>query len=265
MLIAQISDSHIDKPGVFAFGRYDTQTAFARALEKIASEAQRPNLLLHTGDLTQHGDLAVYKRARAMLDATGIPYALMAGNHENTEALRAVFADADWMPDGIFLQYVIDRFPVRLICLDTTIQGKMEGELCRERLDWLASRLAEEPSKPTMLAMHHPALRVGTRSVPAVNFRNEREFADLVARYPNVSLIVAGHVHCILQARVGNAVALTVPSTAFQFAFERVAGRRAALIDEPAAYYLHRWEPDGGFTSQLVLIGDFAIMDMSLR
>jgi len=29
-----------------------------------------------------------------MLDATGIPYALMAGNHENTEALRAVFADA---------------------------------------------------------------------------------------------------------------------------------------------------------------------------
>jgi hypothetical protein len=36
MLIAQISDSHIDKLGVLAFGRYDTQTASARALEKIA-------------------------------------------------------------------------------------------------------------------------------------------------------------------------------------------------------------------------------------
>jgi 3',5'-cyclic-AMP phosphodiesterase len=262
MLIAQISDSHIDKPGVLAFGRYDTQTAFARALDKIASEVPRPDLLLHTGDVTQRGDLAVYQRARTMLDATGIPYALMAGNHENTEALRAVFADADWMPDGPFLQYAIDRFPVRLICLDTTIQGKMEGELCRERLDWLASRLAAEPAKPTMIAMHHPAFRIGSRSVPAVNFRNESEFADLVARYSNVSLIVAGHVHCTLQARVGNAVALTVPSTAFQFAIERVAGKRGALIDEPPAYYLHRWEADGGFTSQLVLIGDFPIIDM---
>jgi 3',5'-cyclic-AMP phosphodiesterase len=114
----------------------------------------------------------------------------MAGNHENTEALRAVFADADWIPDGTFLQYVIDRFPVRPICLDTTIEGKMEGALCRERLDWLASRLAEEPSKPTMIAMHHPAFRVGNRAVPAVNFRSEGEFSDLVARYPNVSLLL---------------------------------------------------------------------------
>lgn len=51
----------------------------------------------------------------------------MAGNHENTEALRAVFADADWMPDGTFLQFVIDRFPVRLICLDTTIEEKWKA------------------------------------------------------------------------------------------------------------------------------------------
>jgi 3',5'-cyclic AMP phosphodiesterase CpdA len=261
MLIAQISDTHIDKPGVLAFGRYDTQKAFARALEKIASEAQRPDLLLHTGDVTQHGDLAVYQRARAMLDATGIPYALMAGNHENAQALRTAFAEADWMPGGPFLQYVIDRFPVRLICLDTTIEGKMEGELCRERLDWLASRLAQEPAKPTMIAMHHPAFRIGSRALPPVNFRNEREFADLVSRYPNVSLIVAGHVHCTLQARIGQAVALTVPSTAFQFAIERTAGKRAALIDEPAGYCLHRWESDGGFTSQLVLVGDFAVTD----
>jgi 3',5'-cyclic AMP phosphodiesterase CpdA len=53
MLIAQISDSHIDKLGVFAICRYDTQTAFARALEKITSEVPRPDVLLHTGDVTQ--------------------------------------------------------------------------------------------------------------------------------------------------------------------------------------------------------------------
>jgi Icc protein len=76
---------------------------------------------------------------------------------------------------------------------------------------------------------------------------------------------VAGRVHCTLQARVGNAVALTVPGTAFQFAFERVTGKRAALIDEPPAYYLHRWETDGGFTSQLVLVGDFPTIDMPRR
>lgn len=257
MLIAQISDTHIEAPGKVAHGRYEAHAAFVAALDRVAAVAPRPDFLLHTGDVTHHGDADIHRDARARLDAVGIPYAVMAGNHDENETLRAAFADKPWMPASGFLHYVIDLPPVRIICLDTTIPGKVEGVLCPERMAWLAARLAEAPDAPTMIAMHHPAFRIGRATSDARPFGNPKEFADLVGKYPNVSLVTAGHVHCTLQARIGNAVALAVPSTVYQFAMDRRPGAPLTIVDEPPGYYLHDWTESAGFTSQCVLIGDY--------
>ena len=85
-----------------------------------------------------------------------------------------------------------------------------------------------------MIAMHHPAFRIGRPFSDARPFRNADKFAALVARYPNVSLIVAGHVHCTLQARIGNAVAIAAPSTAYQFLMDRREDASISLIDRAA-------------------------------
>jgi 3',5'-cyclic-AMP phosphodiesterase len=259
MLIAQVSDSHVEEPGTLAQRFYDAHAAFIKALDKVAAVEPRPDFLLHTGDVTHHGNMDVHRDVRARMEATGIPYAVMAGNHDENEILRATFADKPWMPASGFLHYVIELPPVRIICLDTTIPGKVEGTLCRERMDWLAARLAEQPSAPTMIAMHHPSFRIGRVSSDARPFGNPVEFAELVARYPNVSLVTAGHVHCALQSRIGNAVALAVPSTAFQFHVDRRPDAPLSLIDEPPGYYLHDWKEGAGFTSQCVLIGDYTV------
>ena len=124
---------------------------------------------------------------------------------------------------------------------------------------WLAARLAEAPTAPTMIAMHHPAFRIGRPTSDARPFGNPAEFAALIAKYPNVSLVTAGHVHCTLQARIGNAVALAVPSTVYGFAMDRRPGAPLAIIDEPPGYYLHDWKDGAGFTSQCVLIGDYKV------
>jgi Icc protein len=257
MLIAQVSDSHVEAPGKIVHGAYDAHAAFVRALDKVIAVEPRPDFLLHTGDVTHHGDANIHRRVRDELERTGIPYAVMAGNHDENEILRAVFADKPWMPPAGFLHYVIELPPVRIICLDTTLPGKVEGAMCAERLDWLAARLAERPSAPTMIAMHHPAFRIGRPTSDARPFGNAKEFAELVARYPNVSLITAGHVHCTLQARIGNAVALAVPSTAYPFAMDRRPDAPLSVISEPPGYYLHDWTEANGFTSQCVLIGDY--------
>lgn len=259
MLIAQVSDSHVEATGAIAHGAYDSRTAFIKALDQVAAVQPRPAFLLHTGDVTHHGNMDVHRDVRAQLEATGIPYAVIPGNHDENEILRAAFADEPWMPQSGFLHFVIELAPVRIICLDSTIPGKVEGTLCNERMAWLAARLAEAPTAPTMIAMHHPAFRIGRPTSDARPFGNPQGFAELVARYPNVSLISAGHVHCTLQARIGNAVALAVPSTVYGFAMDRSPGAPLAIIDEPPGFYLHDWTEAAGFTSQCVLVGDYKV------
>ncbi len=258
MLIAQLTDSHVDAPGVLAHGRIDARAALRKALTTVAALNPRPDLILHTGDVTHHADLAVNKDVRAMLEATGIRYCAIPGNHDEIEPLRAAYADTPWMPKtSRFLHYVLEDLPVRIICLDTKIAGEVAGELCTERLEWLSAQLKAGGDRPTMIAMHHPVFRIGRPISDSRPFRNAAAFTELISRYPNVSLIVAGHVHCTLQTRVAHAVAIAAPSTAFQFAMDRRLDGVIAVSGEPPGYYMHDWKDGFGFTSHYAPIGDF--------
>lgn len=257
MLIAQVTDSHVDAPGALAHGRIDARAALRKALTTIAALNPRPDLILHTGDVTHHADLSVNRDVRAMLEQTGIRYCAIPGNHDETEHLRGAYADTAWMPKSGFLHYVLEDCPVRIICLDTKIPGEVAGEMCAERMEWLSVQLRAGGNKPTMIAMHHPVFRIGRPISDARPFRNADAFIELVSRYPNVSLIVAGHVHCTLQTRVGHAVAIAAPSTAFQFAMDRRPNSAIAVSGEPPGYYMHDWNDGIGFTSHYAPIGDF--------
>ena len=156
-----------------------------------------------------------------------------------------------------FLHYVLEDLPVRVICLDSKIPGEVAGELCDERLEWLSAQLAAGGNRPTMLAMHHPVFRIGRPISDSRPFRNAEAFVELVSRYPNVSLIVAGHVHCTLQTRVAHAVAIAAPSTAFSSRWTAGPDSVIAVSGEPAGYYMHDWKEGFGFTSHYAPIGDF--------
>jgi len=68
---------------------------------------------------------------------------MIPGNHDARDAMRAAFPEHRYLPADGFLQYTVEGLPVRLIALDTLVEGKGHGELCDERLDWLEARLAE--------------------------------------------------------------------------------------------------------------------------
>ena len=259
MLIAQITDSHVEAPGVIAHGRYDARALLEQALRQIAAMTPKVDFILHTGDVTHHGDVSVNRDVRAMLEATGLPYAVIQGNHDETEPLREAYADKPWMPKSGFLHFVIDDLPARVICLDTKIPNEIAGMLCDERLAWLEAQLKAGNSRPTMIAMHHPAFRIGRPLSDSRPFVNADKFAALMARHPNVSLIVAGHVHCTLQARIGNAVAIAAPSTAYQFLMDRREDASISLVDEPPGFYVHDFDEQRGFTSQCALVGEFTV------
>ncbi|HEY2871294.1 MAG TPA: metallophosphoesterase, partial [Reyranella sp.] len=137
MLIAQLSDPHIKSPGQLLYDRIDTAGYLERAVAHVLKLDPLPDVVVMTGDLVDGGKPEEYAHLRRLIAPLSMPVYVIPGNHDGREALRAAFADQGYFPASGFLQYTVDSLPVRLIALDTLVEGKGHGELCAERLAWL--------------------------------------------------------------------------------------------------------------------------------
>ena len=140
MILVQISDTHVDVSNSLVYGRFNTNTALEKAVSVINAMDPLPDLVLHTGDIASRGNVERYERFRQIVDPLLVPIVLIPGNHDERGALRQVFSGTPMLPSNDeFLHYVIDSFPVRLICCDSVIADETPGELCPTRLSWLSS------------------------------------------------------------------------------------------------------------------------------
>jgi 3',5'-cyclic AMP phosphodiesterase CpdA len=257
MLIAQISDTHIRGEGVLAYGHIDTSGFLARAVDHILHLDSRPDAVLATGDLVDAGTPAEYARLRHLLSPLPMPVYLIPGNHDDRDALRATFADRPWMPREGFIQYVVDDGPLRLIAVDTLLPGKPGGRVDAERLRWLDARLAEAPSKPTLIFMHHPPFRTAIDYMEEIGLEGADAMAGVVRRHPQVERVVCGHLHRSIQSRWAGTLALTAPATAHQVGLDVQPANGLCVTLEPPGYALHLWRPELGLVSHVANIGEF--------
>jgi Icc protein len=258
MIIAQITDMHVRPVGRFAYERVDTNAMLADTIAAIMAIERRPDMVIATGDLTDCGLEEEYELLQEILDPLSMPIYMVPGNHDRRENLRAVFGSDGYLPrSGTFLHYVVEDQPVRLIGLDTVIPGMGHGELCAERLQWLADRLAEEPDQPTVIFMHHPPFSTGLAEMDRINCRNGAEMAGIVARYGNVERVVCGHHHRPIQRRWAGTIGSVAPGTAHQVTLDLVPDRASSFRMEPPAYQLHVWSADS-LVSHTAYVGDYA-------
>ncbi|WIX32458.1 phosphodiesterase [Salinicola sp. JS01] len=259
MLIAQITDLHLRRPGQKAYRVVETDRYLAPAVAALNALEPRPDVVLISGDLTDFGRPEEYATLAEQLAPLAIPWYLIPGNHDDRQALRAAFPTHDYLggPNQAFIQYVVERFPLRLIGLDTLVPGESRGELCTERLDWLADRLAEQPERPTLIFMHHPPFATGIGHMDAIGLSGRDALAALVRTYPNVERIVCGHVHRTLFQRFAGTLASCCPSTAHQVALDLRDDGDSAFVLEPPGYHLHLWR-DEVLTTHHAVIGDYA-------
>ncbi len=260
MIIAQISDSHIEAPGVLTYGTFDAAASLARVVEAVNACDPPPDLVIHTGDIVHHGKSAQYPPAREILDRLKAPLYAVPGNHDSREGFAAAFAGEPWLSAaGPFLHYTVENGPVRLICLDTVVPGHAWGTLCPERLAWLEAQLSAAPERPTVIACHHPPIATGlTGSTKAGLDEGGPEFAALLAHHAQVQRIICGHAH---RPITGSRTVWVAPATCYQFEAGFSAANTLALTREPPGFSLHLWldDPAGGKTlaSHCIPVGDF--------
>jgi len=255
MMLAQISDTHILAEGRVLYGRIDTARHLERAVEHLNRLA--PDFVLMTGDLADDGSPEGYANLRRLLRPLAPPFAVIPGNHDHRENLKAAFPELPGCgPEDRFVQFTVEDYPLRLVALDTLVPGEDGGTLCQVRLDWLAARLDEQPGRPTLIAMHHPPFAIGHAGLDAIGCANGPALAALVERHPQVRQIVCGHVHRPISVRWGATVVTTAPSTAHQVALDFAPDAPILWRPEPPACHLHCWS-ETGLVTHLSYIDDY--------
>jgi 3',5'-cyclic AMP phosphodiesterase CpdA len=258
MWIAQISDMHITRPGRRANGIVDSAGMLQDCVSTLAAMQPPPDLVVLTGDLVDSGHPDEYALLRTLLAPLRQRILLVPGNHDDRQALRSAFADQGWLPSTGFLQFVHDEGALHIVGLDTLLPGQAGGALCAQRLAWLDRALAQASARPTLLLMHHPPFVTGLHGMDAMGLSGRDEFAAVIARHPQVQLILCGHLHRNIQAMVGGCRVLTCPSPAHQVALDLRPEAPAAFSFclEPPGFMLHRWTAQG-FVSHAVLAGRY--------
>jgi 3',5'-cyclic-AMP phosphodiesterase len=242
MLIAQITDTHVQMPGGLLDRNYDTAGNLERAVRHLNQLTPQPDLVLLTGDTVDAGSPDEYGRLREILSTLNGPLYVIPGNHDEREAMRRAFSGEGYLPREGFLHYTVEDWPVRLIALDTVIPGEPGGSLCDARMQWLAARLREAPDRPSVIFMHHPPFRTGLTVMDGMGFGGAAALARLVKANPQVRQIVSGHIHRPIVTSFGGTIASVCPSTAQQAALDLRADPYLAVVMEPPAATLLWWD-----------------------
>lgn len=246
MIVAQISDTHI----VHGVPDADRRVAdLERTIADINALDPRPDVIVHTGDITHGGRPEDYALVASLFRAARAPVYVAPGNRDHREHLRAALAGGACRAAGSpFLDYSIEDFAVRLIAVDTVTTASNKGDFCAERVRRLLERIDADRAKPIVAFMHHPPFVV-TVGPDALNFTSPEPMHRLQQALQHSGRVIGvfcGHVHRSTGGWIGAIRAMVAPSTATTL---RKGDFPLHLRDRPI-YHLHRYDPAFGFSTE---------------
>ncbi|GAB2797395.1 3',5'-cyclic-AMP phosphodiesterase [Halomonas shantousis] len=215
MRLIQITDCHLH-----ADPQARSRVGFPlRQLEAVVERARqlRPDMVLVTGDVSQDETPAAYRHASQAFSRFDCPWFWFAGNHDNPQCMEELQPFHDELDLGDW----------RLLMLDSRVAGQTGGELGQSQLQELAWRL-EEDERPTLLAMHHPPVEVGSRWMDSLGLADRDALWQTLAAYGQVKAILCGHIHQAFAAHQGTVAVYGCPSTSDQF----LPGSAEFAVDE---------------------------------
>jgi 3',5'-cyclic-AMP phosphodiesterase len=257
MLIAQISDLHIRPPGELYKGVADSNRMLTEAIDHLHHLDRAPDLVLVTGDLVDEGQPQEYAHAVQLLNALSVRFLVIPGNHDHRDHLRTAFSAHAYLPRQGPLHYCVNDYPVRIVALDTCPQGLHHGALDADGLAWLQDTLATDPTKPTLLLMHHPPFLSGIPYMDQYRYIDVKPLADIVGRFANIEAVLCGHVHRAMVRRWAGTVVATCPSTTTEIALQLQPEAAPQSFFGPPACLLHLWDPENGLISHTSYIGQY--------
>ena len=194
MRICHLSDLH--------FGRHDTRVA-----EGLSDDltAQRPDLVVVSGDFTQVGSESEFLAARAFLDTLNAPVFAVPGNHDvPAQNLIRRFLD----PYGLYRRYVAKDLEPFVEIEGVAIAGIKTSRRLRAGLNWAHGAIsrgqlealerrfeAASPDALRVVVAHHPLMQPETIGEKPMRLVKRADLALETFSRLGVRLVLSGHFH----------------------------------------------------------------------
>ena len=222
--ILQITDLHLSTPVISDDDSNSTacQRSFENVLRQALNEDIRCDLIVVTGDLVNRVKSTIYDHIFEVLQATQIPFACIAGNHDVTDenGIDLPFFQRELVgrtaDSRLLSRHLIESDYWQLLFLDSSLTGKVAGEVTSTDIDWLCQQLTA-CEKPALIALHHHIIPVDSDWIDTHMATNTESFWEHMAPFEHLQVIISGHTH---QEQVRHRQGVTVystPSTCYQF------------------------------------------------
>ena len=210
---AHVSDTHLCKD----YGNSSMKDVFEKCespsntlrncLEKL--EQQKLDFVLFTGDLIHEGTKEDYdyffEIVKESLPTTKAIYAL--GNHDR----KKPFFESMGLEEKTAYCHVEEIANLRIVVLDSAVEGQETGTISKEQEEWLAGILKNKTTEyGTILAFHHPIVW----RTDAFSMQVSDELKEII-KNSDVRAIFCGHTHENSVDFLEKIPQLTADSTAF--------------------------------------------------
>ncbi len=209
--LLQISDPHLFGRSEGALRGVVTRDSLQAVLRHARAHHWDAEALLLTGDLV-NDDASGYATVRELFGNLGKPLWCLPGNHDDGAAMRRELGAAPFEVGGFH-----DLGAWRVILLDSCVSGQAHGRLGVGELSRLEAALAGAGERHVLIGLHHHPVRMSSRWIDSVGLQNPEDFFAITDRYPQVRVMLWGHVHQAFDSRRKGVRLLAVPSTCAQF------------------------------------------------
>lgn len=208
----QITDCHLGERVGSRLLNVDTDHSLAAVLELVRSQQPHIDITLATGDLSDQGSAAAYRRFFNATRDLGAHSCWLPGNHDDAVMMRRALGGDMLMPRSLLLGNW------QIITLNSAVPGEVGGYLDEAELVALRTCLRDAPRHHALICLHHHLLPVGCAWLDEQVVANAERFWSIIDDFPQVRVVLSGHVHQRKEARHNDVHVLTSPSTCVQFA-----------------------------------------------
>ncbi|GAV19276.1 Icc protein [Mariprofundus micogutta] len=259
-LILHFSDSHLyaDRQGELkGIKPFDS---FRAVLAHAYSNYPKPDAIILGGDMAQDESAATYRMVVELMREYDwhAPVMISPGNHANLGILQ-----------GNLIPYLKSLFSYsdhlqleswQVITLNTHEKGSVGGYIAEAELIRLERLLSATVDKPTLVALHHHPVPVGSHWMDSIGLRNRDELWEVVDKFPHVKALLCGHIHQLFDTVHHHVRVLGSPSTCIQFTPKRYD---FGMDDISPGYRWLKLESDGKLETGVERVEGFIPPDLN--
>jgi Icc protein len=253
--IAQVTDIHLFADEDQELLGLPTQQSFQAVIERLNELRPQLDLLLLTGDLSQDGMPESYERLQNLLNPLQLRTYWLPGNHDCPSTMEQVLNCELLSPSKAF-----EVGGWNFILLNSGVAGCVHGYLSAQTLNWLDVQLKTLENKPTLVGLHHPPFQVNSDWLDTSSLQNPEELFAILDRYPQVKLVLFGHIHQEFHQERNRVHYLGSPSSSIQFERE---SSNFALGKEPPGFRLLSLYPDGTWETHIERVAYTHYLDLA--